>query len=145
NAIVARLRDVAPAELMDRAIEEGRRQVRFRKRAFRGLGVVATGAMVAAVLAYLSAVTAREKQRTAEARRIATAAQQALQAEGNAPRAALLLDAALRWADAGSPPAPGLLEAAHRVLDGLAGDVALELDQPATAAAFTPDGRLFQG
>lgn len=145
NAIVARLRDVAPAELMDRAIEEGRRQNRFRKRAFRGLGVVATGAMFAAVLAYLSAETARENQRTAEARRIATAAQQALQAEGNAPRAALLLDAALRWADAGSPPAPGLLEAAHRVLDGLAGDVALELDQPVSAAAFTPDGRLFQG
>lgn len=145
NAIVARLRDVAPAELMDRAIQEGRRQIQFRKRSIGALVVVASIATVAAVAAYLSAETARDNQRMAEARRIAATAEQVRAAEGNMQRAALLMVAALRWNGGASERVPGLLEAAHRVLDGLSGEVALELEDLVTAASFAPDMRLFVG
>ena len=145
NAIAARLRGMAPAELMDRAIHEGRRQLRFRRLAISGLLVVATGALVAAAIAYLSAIEARENQRVAEARRIAATAEQVLTAEGNAPRAALLMNAALQWNDLSSAKVPGLLETAHRVLDGLSGKVVLELQDSVTAAAFASDSRLVLG
>jgi WD40 repeat protein len=136
NSMVAKLRDIEPAEMFDSAILEHRRNIRLRNAAVASLATLTILSVGAAFVAVKQREEARRQAATAISRQLAAQADEMIKNRGDLPLAALLAAEARRR----DPTTSEAFNAANRALLLLPVQRDFSVGHPIGGAQFSENG-----